>query len=141
MANGNGRSFALDTRNSGAWNSARSVTVSIKAYQELKTKLHRELINRIDLEKLTSLEDVKARLQVQEVILEYMGGLETPLSSIERDRLSREVLHELFGLGPLEPLLQDPTINDILVNTYRSVYVERAGLLEKTSVAFKDAPH
>jgi pilus assembly protein CpaF len=140
MANGNGRSFALDTRVAG-WSGARSVGVSIKAYQELKTKLHRELINRIDLEKLTSLEDAKARLQVQEVIHEYIGGLETPLSSIERDRLSREVLHEVFGLGPLEPLLQDPTINDILVNTYRSVYVERAGLLEKTSVAFKDEPH
>src|SRR3974390_525969 len=140
MANGNGRSFALDIRVAG-WSGARSVGVSIKAYQELKTKLHRELINRIDLEKLTSLEDVKARLQVQEVIHEYIGGLETPLSSIERDRLSREGLHEVFGLGPLEPLLQDPTINDILVNTYRSVYVERAGLLEKTSVAFKDAPH
>ena len=103
--------------------------------------MHRELLNRIDLVKLTSLEDVKARLQVQEVIHEYIGKLDTPLSAIERDRLSREVLHEVFGLGPLEPLLEDPTINDILVNTHRSVYVERAGLLEKTNVIFKDEAH
>jgi pilus assembly protein CpaF len=137
----NGRSFAPDTRIGGAWNSARSLGVSIKAYQDLKATLHRELINRIDLEKLTSLEDVKARLQVQEVIHEYMGSMETPLSASERDKLSREVLHEVFGLGPLEPLLQDQTINDILVNTYRSVYVERAGLLEKTNAAFKDEAH
>src|SRR5204863_4314259 len=63
------------------------------------------------------------------------------MSGVERDRLSREVLDEVFGLGPLEPLLQDPTINDILVNTYRRVYVERAGLLEKTNVVFKDDAH
>jgi pilus assembly protein CpaF len=137
----NGRSFAPDSRTTGVWTAARSIGVSPKVYQELKTTLHRELINRIDLVKLTSLEDVKARLQVQEVIHEYIGNLDTPLSAVERDRLSREVLHEVFGLGPLEPLLQDPTISDILVNTYRSVYVERGGLLEKTSVAFKDEAH
>jgi len=66
---------------------------------------------------------------------------DTPLSASERDRLAREVLHEVFGLGPLEPLLQDATINDILVNTYRRVYVERAGVLEKTHVVFKDDAH
>ena len=66
---------------------------------------------------------------------------ETPLSTSERERLAREVLHEVFGLGPLEPLLQDATINDILVNTYRKVYVERAGGLEKTNVVFKDDAH
>jgi pilus assembly protein CpaF len=80
-------------------------------------------------------------LQVQDIIHEYIGNLETPLSASERDRLSREVLHEVFGLGPLEPLLQDPTINDILVNTCRSVYVERGGILEKTNISFKDEAH
>jgi len=137
----NGKSFAPDSRNGGTWTSARSIGVSPRVYQELKTTLHRELINRIDLVKLTSLEDVKARLQVQEVIHEYIANLDTPLSASERDRLSREVLHEVFGLGPLEPLLQDTTINDILVNTHRSVYVERGGLLEKTNVFFKDEAH
>jgi pilus assembly protein CpaF len=126
---------------SGTWSAPRSIGVSAKAYQELKTTLHRELLGKIDLEKLTSLEDVRARAQVQQVIQDLIVELETPLSTGERDRLAREVLHEVFGLGPLEPLLQDATINDILVNTYRKVYVERAGRLEKTNVVFKDDAH
>src|SRR5215831_10023938 len=141
MSTGSTRTFATESRLGTGWTSARSLGVSPKVIQELKTTLHRELLNRIDLEKLTSLEDVRARVQVQEVIHDLVSRLDTPLSTTERERLSREVLHEVFGLGPLEPLLQDPTINDILVNTHRSVYVERAGILEKTSVMFKDDAH
>ena len=138
----NTKTFGPDMRvGSGTWSGPRSIGVSAKAYQELKTTLHRELLGKIDLEKLTSLEDVRARAQVQQVIQDLIVELETPLSTSERDRLSREVLHEVFGLGPLEPLLQDVTINDILVNTYRKVYVERAGRLEKTNVVFKDDAH
>src|SRR5438552_4618564 len=114
---------------------------SFKSHQELKTALHRDLLNKIDLEKLTSLQDVRARTQVQNVIYDLIGAANIPLSGAERDRLCREVLHEVFGLGPLEPLLQDPSINDILVNTHRQVYVERGGLLELTDVVFKDAAH
>jgi len=112
-----------------------------KAYQELKTSVHRDLLNRIDLEKLMFLEDSKARFQLLGVIQELVGNLSTPLSAVERERLSREVLDEVFGLGPLEPLLQDPTINDVLVNSYKDVYVERAGVIEKTNVTFKDNAH
>ena len=138
----NTKTFGPDMRiGSGTWSAPRSIGVSAKAYQELKTVIHRELLSKIDLEKLTSLEDVRARAQVQQVIQDLIVELDTPLSTGERDRLSREVLHEVFGLGPLEPLLQDVTINDILVNTYRKVYVERAGKLEKTSVVFKDDAH
>ena len=138
----NTKTFGPDMRiGSGTWSAPRSIGVSAKAYQELKTTLHRELLGKIDLEKLTSLEDVRARAQVQQVIQDLIVELETPLSTSERDRLAREVLHEVFGLGPLEPLLQDATINDILVNTYRKVYVERAGRLEKTNVVFKDDAH
>ncbi|MFZ0311364.1 MAG: CpaF family protein [Candidatus Korobacteraceae bacterium] len=138
----NTKTFGPDMRvGSGTWTAPRSIGVSAKAYQELKTTIHRELLSQVDLEKLTSLEDVRARAQVQEVIQALIVKQETPLSTSERDRLSREVLHEVFGLGPLEPLLQDATINDILVNTYRQVYVERAGVLEKTSVSFKDDAH
>ena len=141
MASGQ-KTFAPEMRiGNGTWTSPRSIGVSPRAYQELKTTLHRELLNQIDLEKLTSLEDAKARQQVQEVIQQLIVKLNTPLSTMERDRLSREVLHEVFGLGPLEPLLQDATINDILVNTHRKVYVERAGILEKTNVVFKDEAH
>ena len=137
----NGKSFAPDMRLGRSWTSARSISVSPRIYQDLKSTLHRDLLDLIDLEKLTSLEDVKARMQVQEVIHELMAKSNTPLSTSERERLSREVLHEVFGLGPLEPLLQDPTINDILVNTHKRVYVERGGVLEKTSVMFKDEAH
>ena len=138
----NTKTFGPDTRTgSGTWTSPRSIGVSVRAYQELKTTLHRELLSRIDLAKLTSLDDVRARAQVRDVIQSLIVELDTPLSAGERDRLSREVLHEVFGLGPLEPLLQDATINDILVNTHRKVYVERGGVLEKTSVVFKDEAH
>ena len=110
-------------------------------YQELKTSLHRDLLSKIDLEKLTTLQDVRARTQVQTVIYELISAANVPLSGAERERVCREVLHEVFGLGPLEPLLQDASITDILVNTHRRVYVERGGLLELTGVVFKDAAH
>ena len=138
----NTKTFGPDMRvGSGTWSAPRTIGVSAKGYHELKTTIHRELLSQIDLEKLTSLEDVKARAQVQEVIQNLLLQQETPLSSRERDRLASEVLHEVFGLGPLEPLLQDGTINDILVNTHRRVYIERGGVLEKTNVVFKDQAH
>ncbi|HEX2330606.1 MAG TPA: CpaF family protein [Candidatus Angelobacter sp.] len=112
-----------------------------RSYQELKTALHRELLNKIDLERLTSMQDVYARSQVQNVIYDLISTANFPLSGTERERICREVLQEVFGLGPLEPLLQDQTITDILVNTHRQVYVERAGMLELTNVVFKDAAH
>ena len=112
-----------------------------KSYQELKTTLHRELLNKIDLERLTSLQDLHARTQVQNVIYDLMASINVPLSGSERERICREVLQEVFGLGPLEPLLQDQTITDILVNTHRQVYIERGGILELTNVVFKDATH
>jgi pilus assembly protein CpaF len=112
-----------------------------KSYQDLKTSLHRELLSKIDLERLTSLQDVRARTQVQNIIYDLIAASNVPLSGAERDRVCREVLHEVFGLGPLEPLLQDQTISDILVNTHRRVYVERGGMLELTDVVFKDAAH
>jgi pilus assembly protein CpaF len=108
-----------------------------KAYQEMKSALHRNLLSCIDLEKLNHLDDNHARNQIRDLV----SHSNTPLSASERERLSREVLDEVFGLGPLEPLLQDPTISDILVNTYSSVYVERGGLLEETNVVFKDNIH
>ena len=111
------------------------------AYQQVKTVVHRDLLKRLDLEKVMNLADGAARSQIFSVIQDLVGGLNTPLSGMERQQLAREVLNEVFGLGPLEPLLEDPTISDILVNTYKQVYVERAGLLEKTNVVFKDDAH
>ena len=120
---------------------AASGTSSVKSYQDLKTTLHRELLNKIDLERLTSLQDVRARTQVQSVIYDLIGETNVPLSGVEKERICREVLHEVFGLGPLEPLLQDQSITDILVNTHRNVYIERGGMLELTNVVFKDSAH
>jgi len=120
---------------------SRRSGLSFKAYQELKSGVHRDLISRVDLERVATQRDEYTRAQVLSVIQELVATLRTPLSGRERERLSLEVLDEVFGLGPLEPLLQDPTINDILVNGPKQVYVERAGVLEESSIMFKDNAH
>ncbi len=115
--------------------------LSLKVYQELKSSVHRDLLNKVDLEKIATLRDERVRAQALSVIQELVADLQTPMSGRERERLSLEVLNEVFGLGPLEPLLQDPTISDILVNGAKQVYVERAGMLEETRIVFKDNAH
>ncbi len=113
-----------------------------KEQQELKSAVHHELIERLDLEKLAEAQETRAgQQQLFTLIQQIIGEQGVPLSSVERDRLAQEVLDELFGLGPLEPLLKDDTINDILVNTYSTVYVERRGILQRTNVTFKDNRH
>src|SRR6266436_10094390 len=120
---------------------AKRTGLSFKEYQELKSSVHRDLISRVDLERVANQRDEGTRGQVLAVIQDLVSNLKTPLSGRERERLSLEVLDEVFGLGPLEPLLQDPTINDILVNGHNLVYVERAGVLEETNIRFKDDAH
>src|ERR1700735_1022408 len=116
--------------------------VALKFQQEIKSAVHQGLIKRLDLEKIAQMhENPSYQRQLLTVIHQLIGEQNIPLSGAERDRLAQEVLDEVFGLGPLEPLLQDPTVNDILVNTYNAVYVERRGVLEKTNVMCKDAPH
>ncbi len=110
-------------------------------YQELKFKLHRRLLDKINLEALATIENQKVRVEVRNALMVLMDEESTLLSSLERQQICDEVLDEVFGLGPLEPLLQDPTISDILVNTHRQVYVERRGTLELTNVTFKDGNH
>jgi len=110
-------------------------------YQELKTGLHRDLLNKVDLERVATQRDDRTRRQVFAVIQELVSNLKTPLSGPEKERLSLEVLDEVFGLGPLEPLLQDPTISDILVNGAKDIYIERGGVLEETKIMFKDNAH
>jgi pilus assembly protein CpaF len=112
-----------------------------RAQQEVKSAVHRELISRVDLEKLLFMQDSRGRQQLLGIILQLVAEQSVPFSISERDRLANEVLDEVFGLGPLEPLLQDPTVSDILVNTADSVYVERGGVLERTNVVFKDNHH
>lgn len=115
--------------------------LSFKEYQELKSTVHRDLISRVDLERVANQRDDQTRSQVLSVIQDLIANLKTPLSGRERERLGLEVLDEVFGLGPLEPVLQDPSVNDILVNGPRQVYVERAGILEESNIMFKDNAH
>ena len=110
-------------------------------YQELKFTLHRKLLDRINLDALSSMAGDRVRAQVRASVAKLVDEEKTPLSLVEKDRIIEEILDEVFGLGPLEPLLQDPTISDILVTTPRLVYVERAGKLYRTPVEFKDDNH
>jgi pilus assembly protein CpaF len=111
------------------------------SFQEMKARLHRTLINRMDLTKLSSLTQEQVHAEVSRLAEAVLAQEGTPLSAAERERLVNDVQHELFGLGPLEPLLADPTISDILVNSHRTIYIERRGKLESTNVAFKDDEH
>ena len=110
-------------------------------YQELKFTLHRKLLDRINLEALSSMAGERVRTEIRSAVAKLVDEEKTPLSLVEKDRVIEEILDEVFGLGPLEPLLQDPTISDILVTTPKLVYVERGGKLYRTSVEFKDDAH
>jgi pilus assembly protein CpaF len=110
-------------------------------YQQVKADLHRKILDRLDLEKLGRTTGDSAREEVLILIRNSVNSEAVPLSFAEREQLSREILDEIFGLGPLEPLLKDPTISDILVNRFDRVYVERAGKLEITGLSFKDNQH
>jgi pilus assembly protein CpaF len=110
-------------------------------YQQLKFTLHRKLLDKINLEALAMLDNQRVRGEVRQALIALVDGEPTLLSSVEKQQICDEVLDEVFGLGPLEPLLVDPTISDILVNGSKQVYVERKGLLELTNVTFRDDQH
>ena len=110
-------------------------------FQELKFTLHRKLVDKINLEALATIDNQRVRSEIRQALLSLIDAEPTLLSSLEKQQISDEVLDEVFGLGPLEPLLQDPSISDILVNTHRQVYIERKGVLELTNVSFRDGAH
>jgi pilus assembly protein CpaF len=110
-------------------------------FTSVKTAIHRKLIQKLNLDKLTEVNREDVRREVSQILEALVHGEATPMNLQERERLVQEVLDEVFGLGPLEPLLADPTVSDILVNTYRRVYVERKGKLELTGVQFRDDIH
>src|SRR5215813_852311 len=111
------------------------------SFQEMKARLHRTLINRMDLTKLQTLTQEQVHGEVSRLAEAVLAQEAMPLSVSERERLVNDVQHELFGLGPLEPLLKDPTISDILVNSHDTIYIERRGKIEATNVRFKDDEH
>jgi pilus assembly protein CpaF len=136
----------LTNKTSGAGAAASLQRAPVKSsyspeYQELKFTLHRKLLDRVNLETLSAMGGERIRGEIRGALTRLIDEERTPLSLVEKDRVIDEVLHEVFGLGPLEPLLQDPTVNDILVTTPRLVYVERAGKLFRTPVEFKDNAH
>jgi pilus assembly protein CpaF len=110
-------------------------------FQEMKARLHRAIINRLDLTKLNLLTPQQTHNEVARIAKELLVNEETPLSAIEREQMIEDIRHEFFGLGPLEPLLADPTISDILVNSPYRIFVERGGRLERAGVSFNDNDH
>src|SRR6516164_5559127 len=110
-------------------------------FASIKAAIHRKLIQKLNLERLTEAKREDVRREVSQLIESLVLGESAPMNLQERERVVSEVLDEVFGLGPLEPLLADPTVSDILVNTYKRVYVERKGMLESTSVQFRDDVH
>lgn len=114
--------------------------LDLHTFLELKSGIHRYLLDKIDLNKVFA-PDEKARPQVFAVIQDVVSRLNLPFKNGDKEQLSLDILNEVFGLGPLEPLMQDPTVSDILINGSKEVYVERAGVLDETKVIFKDDAH
>lgn len=112
-----------------------------QAYQEMKFSIHKRLVERLNLDIMSSMSADAIRHEIRPAVSSLVNEERAPLSLLEKERLIEEVLDEVLGLGPLEPLLRDRTISDILVTTPRMVYVERRGKLEKTDVTFKDDAH
>lgn len=109
--------------------------------QDLRLRIHRKLIDTLDLTKVSNLETERVKVEIRRILEDMVMAEAIPLSRSDRDRLAIEVHHEVFGLGPLETLMKDPEISDILVNAHDQIYVERFGKLEKTDVRFRDDAH
>jgi pilus assembly protein CpaF len=110
-------------------------------YLELRAAVHRKLLNRLNLEALANADRSRAEGEIRSLLALLLSEESTPISLSERESLFAEVLDDVFGLGPLEPLLRDPSVNDILVNTYRNVFIERKGVLERVTATFQDDAH
>ena len=130
--------YIKDQNGDGTATAVEESVYGNQSFQDLKARLHKAIITRLDLTKLNTLAPDRVRAEVSRLAEGLLQAESVPLSSAEKDRLVGEVHHELFGLGPLEPLLADPTISDILVNSHANVFVERRGKLEKTAISFKD---
>src|ERR1700741_4185749 len=118
-----------------------STPITRTDFGSVKAAIHRRLIQKLNLDRLTEVNRDDVRREVSQILEALVVGESTPMNLQERERLAQEVLDEVFGLGPLEPLLADASISDILVNTYKRVYVERRGMLELTPVQFRDDAH
>ncbi|WP_202427684.1 CpaF family protein [Duganella margarita] len=126
-----------ETRGSGQ----RASAIDNRAYQKLKQRLHAALLDRVDLESMQRLTQDQIRVELRNLVEKLLEEDAVVINDAERKTLTRDIQNEMLGFGPLEPLLEDPTVSDILVNTYRQIYVERRGKLELTDVTFSDDAH
>src|SRR5260370_11659339 len=110
-------------------------------FGSVKAAIHRKLIQKLNLDKLTDVSREDVRREVSQILEGIVHGESAPMNLQERERLVQEVLDEVFGLGPLEPLLADPTVSDILVNTYKRGFVDRKGMLQATNIHFRADAH
>ncbi len=133
--------YIKETIGDGTSQNAEEAIYGNKNFQEMKSRLHSAIIGRLDLAKFNMLSPDRVRTEVSKLAEDLLLAEKELISDLERERLVNEVHHELFGLGPLEPLLADQTISDILVNSYSNIYIERRGKLEKTVISFKDDEH
>jgi pilus assembly protein CpaF len=124
-------------------NAKMKVVPAVKEYNELKTSIHERLVEIMDLSLLDSVEHNTLKQEIRRLTERILAeaDFKVPLNMEERERLFREIQDEVLGLGPIEPLMQDPTVSDILVNTYRQIYVERHGKLHPVDARFKDDAH
>src|SRR6185436_14596014 len=112
-----------------------------QSFDQVKSDIHQLLLSQLDLEKLSMLANGRARLAVTGLIQEIIQKEKLLLNGVEKELLQSSLLDEVFGYGPLEPLLKDHTISDILVNRKDLVYIERSGVLEKVNIRFRDDNH
>ncbi|SDW05830.1 CpaF family protein [Nitrosomonas communis] len=124
-----------------AVNNNHAVSHENLAYHELKSRIHEELLNRMDLAVMENLPQDRLLAEIKSLVERLLIEERTPINDSERQRITQDIQHEILGLGPLEPLLADPTISDILINTHRQVYVERRGKLEITDIHFANENH
>src|SRR5207244_7306282 len=114
---------------------------SADRYFELKSQIHRKLIGVLNLDRVSSIPKDRVRAEIGRVVERLLDEERVPMTTAEQTKIVEEVLDEVLGLGPLEPLLKEPSISDILVNRYNKVFIERNGKLSETTVRFKDDAH
>jgi len=123
------------------YRSGRALSERERTYQEIKHRIHYKLIDRLNLAGLLKISADRARQEIHKAVARMLQEEPTPLSRLERETIFEEIENEILGLGPIEPLLKDPEISDIMVNNPHQVYVERAGRIEKTDIVFRDEGH
>lgn len=119
----------------------QSLITANPAYQELKSRIHRKLLDRVDLSLMESMPPEQLQAELKGIVERLLSEETLAINDTERKNLVLDIQHEVLGLGPLEPLMADPTISDILVNTYKKVYIERNGRLEQVDVRFENEAH